>query len=234
MTVTTRRPPRVMGISVPKSGTHLLTAIFDAMGYRTIAQPKAVGREILDGCEFRADEEVYLYGHWRCNAATAEKLAQHGFRTILLLRDPRDIWLSMADYLKGGQPRAALLAEPGLKAMPIEEIRRMVIRGFEWPGFTCRPIRSFCNGWKKWQNHGAVVLRYETIGQSVASGILMKELLAVGIDPAEFLEAARRTHQPTGPVSGAARWRHTFDDELRALWTEHATGVASSLGYEEL
>jgi hypothetical protein len=234
MTATPRPPPRLMGISVPKSGTHLLTAIFDAMGYRTVAQPKAEGRQVLDGGEFGPQEAVYFYGHWRCKTATAERLAQHGLRTLLLLRDPRDIWLSMADYLQAGQPRAAVAGEPRLMSMPLDEIRRMVIEGFERPGFKCRPIRSFCEGWKKWQDHGAVVLRYEAIGQSVASGILMKELLAVGIDPAEFLEAARRTFRPTGPASGAARWRHTFDDELRALWKEHATGVASSFGYEEL
>jgi hypothetical protein len=234
MTGTNSRPPRVMGISVPKSGTHLLTAIFAAMGYRTLAQPKAEKRKVLDNLELAPQEEVYVYGHWRCKTDTVERLAQHDFRVLLLLRDPRDICLSMADFLQAGQPRGAALGDPTLRERPLDELRRMVIMGFEVPGFKCRPIRSYCEGWKNWQAHGAVVLRYETIGQSVVSGILMKELLAVGIDPAAFLEAARRTHKPTGPATGAARWRHEFDAGLRALWTEQAQGVASSFGYEEL
>lgn len=227
-------PSRIMGICVPKAGTHLLTDIFAAMGFRTLAQRKVEGRQIFEGCDFAPDESVYAYGHWRRNPGVPERLAHLQFRLLLLLRDPRDIWLSMADFLKGGQPRAAILGDPSLLNRSLPELRRMVIAGFQVPGFTCRPIRSHCEGWRKWQDHGAVVLRYEQIGHSVASGIHMKELLAVGVDPSAFLEAARATYRPPGPGPGAVRWRTEFDAELRGLWKEHATGVAASLGYEEL
>jgi hypothetical protein len=228
------RPGRLMCTSVPKAGTHLLASIFKAMGYRPIAHPKTAQREILDGCDFRPDESVCVYGHWRYRPEAAQRLAQRGFRTLVMLRDPRDVCLSMADFLKTGKHEAAVAAEPGLRGMPLEEIRRTVITGFDLPGYKSPPIRRICEGWKEWQACGAVVLKYEAIGQSVASGLLMKELLAIGIDPRDFLQAARRRWRPTGPASGANRWRRDFDAELRALWQREASGVASSLGYEEL
>jgi hypothetical protein len=228
------RPARLMCTSLPKAGTHLLATIFKAMGYRPLAHPKSDGKEVLDGIELAAVEDVCVYGHWRCRPATVERLAQYGFRTLVMLRDPRDVCLSMADFLNSGKHRSAVAAEPSLMDRPLDEIRRAVIVGFELPGYRSPPIASICKGWKEWQSHGAVVLKYEAIGQSVASGILMKELTAVGIDPGEFLQAARKRFRPTGPANGANRWRHEFDSGLRALWQAHAAGVASSLGYEEL
>jgi hypothetical protein len=227
-------PTRLLCTSVPKSGTHLLAAIFRAMGYRQMAHPKAKGRKILDGCEFGPDEAVCIYGHWRFLPESAERLAQRGFRTIVMLRDPRDICLSMADFLKTGKHKAAVAAEPSLLDLPLDEIRRRVITGFDLPGYKSPPIRRICEGWKEWQDHGAVVLKYEAIGQSVASGIFMNELQAIGLSPEGFLDAARSCYRPTGAASGAARWRHEFDAELRTLWQSEARGVASSLGYEEL
>jgi hypothetical protein len=228
-----KRPSRLMCTSLPKAGTHLVASIFKLMGYRTVAHPKASGG-VLSNLEFGTDEEVCVYGHWRCTPGTAERLADHGFRVLVVLRDPRDVCLSMADFIKSGKHRAAVAAEPGLMAMPLEDLRRSAILGLELPGFRSPPIASICRGWKEWQSHGAVVLKYEAIGQSVASGLLMKELLAVGIDPEAFLHAARRRFRPTGPATGANRWRHEFDAGLRQLWQTHAAGVASSLGYEEL
>jgi hypothetical protein len=234
MPETVTRPARLMCTSVPKSGTHLLASIFAAMGYRTLAHPKAKGRKILEGCEFAPDEDVCIYGHWRVEPSAVARLAQHDFRVLVMLRDPRDACLSMADFLKSGKHKAAVEAEPALLQMSLDDLRRGAITGFDLPGYKAPPIRRICEGWKGWQDHGAVVLKYESIGQSVASGILMHELRAVGLDPRQFLDAARRRYRPTGPATGANRWRHEFDDGLRALWQAHAQGVASSLGYEEL
>jgi hypothetical protein len=223
-----------MCTSVPKAGTHLLASIFAAMGYRAIAHPKAKGRQILDGCDFAPDEDVCLYGHWRVEPRAVARLADRDFRIVVMLRDPRDTCLSMADFLKSGKHKAAVAAEPALLDMSLDELRRGAIVGFDLPGYKAPPIRRICEGWKGWQDHGAVVLRYEGIGQSVASGLFMNELRAIGIDPAEFLQAARRRYRPTGPASGANRWRHEFDAGLRDLWREQAAGVAASLGYEEI
>ena len=223
-----------MCTSLPKAGTHLLVSIFAAMGYRALAHPKAKGRRILEGCDFAPDENVCVYGHWRVDSSAVARLAQHDFQIVVMLRDPRDTCLSMADVLKSGKHKAAVEAEPALLEMSLDELRRGAITGFDLPGYKSPPIRRICEGWTGWQDHGAVVLKYESIGQSVASGLFMNELLAIDIDPADFLQAARRRYRPTGPASGANRWRLEFDAGLRTLWHEQAAGVASSIGYEEL
>jgi hypothetical protein len=228
------RPARLLCTSIPKAGTHLLASIFKTMGYRPLAHPKAKGRAILDGCALPADEDVCLYGHWRYEPAAAARLAANGFRTIVMLRDPRDICLSMADFLHTGRHRAAVAAEPALLALPLDELRRRTITGFDLPGYRSLPVRRVCEGWTAWQDHGGVVLRYEAVGQSVASGMRFEELQSIGIDPRHFLQAARRRWHPGSTSTGVARWRTAFDAQLCELWRQHAAGVASSLGYEEL
>jgi hypothetical protein len=170
------RPARVIGLSIPKAGTHLLAAIFKTMGYRAVAHAKAPGRQILDGIDLQSDGDLYVYGRWRAQAEAAKRLADCGFRTIVLIRD----------------------------------------------------------GWKKWQEHDALVLRYEDIGRSVRSGILMQELRAIGLDPRTFLAAAEKRLKLRGKPPGECRWQREFDDELQEVWAIHAQGVAASLGYQDI
>jgi hypothetical protein len=225
---------RLIGLSIPKAGTHLLVAIFKHMGYRPVVHPMAPGRQLLDDIDFQSGGDVYVYGHWRAQPEAANRLADHGFRTIVLIRDPRDICLSMADSLKAGRMPGALKAEPSIATKSIRELQISVIEGFDLPKYKTSPIGKICDGWKRWQDQGAVIIRYEDIGRSVRSGILMSELQAADIDPHAFLEAARLKFKPRNPMAAAGRWQKEFDAELRQIWKMYASGVAASLGYLEI
>jgi hypothetical protein len=204
------------------------------MGYRAVADAKAPGRQILGSIDLQSVGDLYVYGHWRVQPAAAKRLADHGFRIIVLIRDPRDICLSMADYLCTGRHPSALKAEPSISNMSLRQLQIATIKGFDLPNYKSSPIGKVCDGWKKWQDHGAIVVRYEDIERSVRSGILMQELRAIGVDPQTFLTAALQRIKLRGAAPGECRWQREFDDELRDIWTNHAQGVAASLGYREL
>lgn len=226
---------RYIGLSIPKAGTHLLVAIFKGMGYRLYPHPKKRGRRILDGIDPDPALPAYVYGHWRYSADAAARLAGAGFAPLVLLRDPRDICLSMADYLKAGRHPTAHIAEPGLSDLPLADLREGAIRGFDLPNYTSPPISRICEGWLPWADHGALLFRYEDIAARARRGEPFGEVAAIGLDPAAFGRAARDRFRPGGGGDrGGYRWESQFDDRLRDIWRRHASGVAATLGYPEL
>lgn len=219
---------------MPTAEPRRVAGIFAAMGYRAMALPKrSRGEPLLEGAVIGPDERVCLYGHRRYDRATGACLDGSEFRTLVVLRDPRDICLAMADRLRAAQVAGGDAAAPHLGSMTLDDIRRQVIVGFDLPGYRTQPILRMCEGWKEWQRQGAVIVKAEAIAQSIRSGLLMHEIAALGVDPRGFLGAARRRFQPIGRPDGASRWRCEFDAGLRALWREQAGGVAAALGYDE-
>jgi hypothetical protein len=94
--------PRVLVTSLPKSGTHLLlNALLASPGMRLREGGRnwALGdRERARLLESIGRGEV-LYGHYPYTPEDAEALRRRGVRTVLLLRDPRDVAVSLAHYI---------------------------------------------------------------------------------------------------------------------------------------
>ncbi|MEH3145389.1 MAG: hypothetical protein PGN34_08570 [Methylobacterium frigidaeris] len=231
---------RIFATSVPKSGTHFLTQIFNGMGYNLQASRKydkyGLDIRLLDE-KFRNAEHACIYGHWRYNAQSAQDLAEYDYKIICLIRDPRDICLSMADYILRGSPRGAHESEPGLRSLTKREAIIATIKGFGLPNFKSKSIDKVCEGWLDWKNAGGIVLKYEDIITSVANQSPIATLQQVRVRPTEFLNSATSEYQSTKSatmnVGKAARWRSEFDDELSTIWNERAEGVATAWGYEE-
>ncbi len=234
---------RIFGASIPKSGTHFLTGIFREMGFSTLACRKVVDgnrrRMVLPEAALGAGAgDVYAYGHWRAKRESARQLADAGYAVLVLIRDPRDICLSMADFLKAGLPADVHKRVPELRHQPLREIIAGCIRGYRLDAFKQPGIRETCEGWLDWRRHGAVVLRYEDASAAVAERRTLPDLAGLGLDPDRFLAASVRCYRAASSSTmnkGVSfRWRSEFDDDLRDLWRREAAGVAAALGYEEV
>lgn len=226
--------------SIPKSGTHLLTSIFSRIGYSTHACRKAFGlpaHVLPEEVRNPKGDNIYAYGHYRYDARLADQLTDAGYKLAVLIRDPRDIALSMADYLKAGNPKRAHQAEPELSQMSHMELLLDTMHGFQLPNYNSAPMRTVCSGWLDWTARGAIVLRYEDLAQSAALGEPLGAWRSLGLCPDAMLEATRACFggkSETLNKAVANRWRSEFNDVLKAIWALQAPMVATSLGYPEV
>lgn len=118
------RPPRVFANSLPKAGTHLLTALLSALPQmmhsgrhvrldeypardrveRGETQPKAWGADPIDWSAVAGDlskvrNGQYATGHFPHSPDAARVLRGLDFRTLVLHRDPRDMAVSDVFYV---------------------------------------------------------------------------------------------------------------------------------------
>jgi len=231
---------RILGASLPKSGTHLLASIFRELGFETAAVRKEGVSEIVDVriLETARPGDLYYYGHLRARQSDVVEAAQkNGFRVVVLLRDPRDVCLSMVDFLQSGRPAAIRRGEPQLTRMSRSQLLRGVICGFDLPGYRTPPMADLAKGWLEWREHGAVVIRYEELAIAARGGPPIESVEKLGIAPAAFCAA---TAAVFGDTSGktfnkgvCGRWQAEFDSEARELWRRTASGVSAYLGYPE-
>lgn len=223
---------RIAGLSIPKSGTHFLVGVFRELGFKTYPQPKGAGRNLFDGVPASGLDGSYLYGHWRYARETAIRLEENGYRSLVLIRDPRDICLSMADYLKAGRHPDSALAS--LTEVPLRQLQIMSIRGFEHNTYRTPAIKRICEGWLPWRDHGAALFKYEELCRSARTGTELAQVQQLGVDTGAFLRATQRRMRSRLSPERQYRWQDEFDDELASIWNAHARGVASSLGYDEI
>jgi len=107
---------RVLANSFPKSGTHLLERLLrllfevapSAEFLRTDSHKEAERVLTAAGANCSGRQSVLLRGHQRYEPQIAALLARQQFRTILILRDPRDVVVSHARWVVGpkhGNPK---------------------------------------------------------------------------------------------------------------------------------
>ena len=225
----------IFGTSIPKSGTHLLVDIFERMGYETLACRKVGRVETLpEEFDVRTDKPCYIYAHYRAKEQIVRQIEGMGLPIVVMIRDPRDICLSMADFLHSGRPKSSHRLEPSLSKMTRRELIIGTILGFNLPGYPTRPMSEICRGWLEWSQHGALVVRYEDVVNSVLTGEPMLDWSVLDLCPARVLEATVASYKRSGTTFNRGeieRWRDEFDDELQALWREHVGDVTSLLGY---
>lgn len=116
-------PPRILANSVPKAGTHLLSRVLDGLphvahsGYflshHTYAQPRLdtkqpdVDVQKLSSDLARVSPGQYAIAHLRFGPTVQQMLRWWRFSHIFIVRDPRDMAISLVNYILK-RPRHAL------------------------------------------------------------------------------------------------------------------------------
>jgi len=93
--------PRVLVTSLPKSGTHLVIQPLHraGMALRPILEQWALGEAERRRLLLSVRRGEVLYGHVPHDGERAVLLRERGISVVVLLRDPRDVAVSMAHYI---------------------------------------------------------------------------------------------------------------------------------------
>lgn len=219
--------PPLFLTSIPKSGTHLVVPVLEAVletkghvlgkkGVRAGVVPPAFARH------------AFVYGHVRCRVRA---VTPAGLRILVLIRDPRDIVLSMRDYLARSRHPRHWAVRRMLARLPREEQLMRLVDGVAAMGFAVAPIEQHCGKMLEWRKRGGMVLRYEELMAPAGPDLLAE---AVGRSDlrdriADALALQRNARGSTFNVGGT-RWRAEMPravlDHLHAR-----SDIVTRLGY---
>jgi hypothetical protein len=236
----------VLLVSVPKSGTHLLerALCLHPSLYRRLA-PTLLRRSIdrrwggLDGLATRLRGGQVAVAHLRFREDYPEVLARHGVRTLFMVRDPRDVLVSLVHFAPGRKdfaPGRVYAQQPELK----DRIRTAIVGK---PEEKIPSIADRLDQYRGWLDSGALVVRFEDLVGASGGGDPERqvELLAgiyrhIGVPSNEELlrKIQGKVFSSASPTfrSGAiGQSKSAFDDDLEELFQRTAGQVAAAYGY---
>ncbi len=237
-----RALPRLVLISIPKSGTHLIERalclhprIYRPI-YPTLTRQNLGQYGGLPTLLARLGPGQLLVSHLPYSDTILEQLNDRGIRALFAVRDPRDILVSNAYYI-AAQPRHPLYAH--YTSCP--ELRDRIRLGIEGlPGQPETGIRARLEAFAPWADH-LPVIRFEELApsggpgdglSSAVTGLFGAAGIALAQPTAKHIAARlHSTASPTFRKGRAGQWREAFDPELKQLYRDQVSPLAAKLGY---
>lgn len=253
--------PRVIANSIPKAGTHLLMSTLDAVpglrfsgmhfGYGELTSPEEVSarRRLadLDKAIGRLGTAQYMMGHIRCRPEVVALLAARGCRNLVCIRDPRDIALSWAMFLKSNT-RHPLHARLMATYPDFDDLLQVVITGApsgqnggpngpELPSLSNHLDRYL--GWL--DEPDSCVVRYEDLigprgggsedAQLAAVERILQFIGAAKAEQAAVADSVYSTTSATFRRGQIGSWRAEMPARHQALIQERCGDQLQALGY---
>lgn len=214
--------------SVPKSGTNLLKQAMTPFGpyqghfgmYDGSSGKKWGHAALVSILEGLADQEGYVTCHLHWRPEFEEVIRSSGMKVIYLYRDPRDMVVSHAHYVKKTASHSlhGVYKELGLQAcirlsmsgMPNE-------RRFEFPDIANRYLPYL-----GWRQPGYYRLQFEdVIGFSLMDWESLASFCGDVSAATEMMMAIRPEESPTYRQGKAGGWTEEMDAENQAYFKEH-------------
>lgn len=242
--VRNRDEPRVLCVTVPKSGTHLLERVvcLHPRIYRALVPTVHEGNLDRYGGLWkmlgRLGPGQALFTHLPYKPRFEEAVAGTGARMLFLVRDPRDVAVSEVHYTLSHPETPghhALRRQPDLHAR-----LRLVIEG----GEGLLPLAARLARFEGWLRADPLLVRFEDLvgpegGGSAATQMDTLEQifshLQVPIDSEQLIDLRQRVFSEASPTFRRGRiggWRDAFTPELRELFVREASPVLSMFGYQ--
>jgi hypothetical protein len=237
--------------SIPKSGTHLLMQALDEMdGIRPTGVHLQKAKVVRDGSEpversrdiaWDKVEKVlrrnarpgqYMSAHIWAQPELFEQLTTNGYSILFMIRDPRDVVVSQAAYVK--RLRRHPDHERFSRALESDQDRyRAIIEGYgaDESGPVGVSLAERLEGFAPWLDHPDVLTcRFEDLigpsgggSRDVQTATLRKVAAAIGapLDAAEAEALSGQVWSPRSATFNKGRiggWRESFDDRTRELF----------------
>ncbi len=251
-----RTGPRIFINSIPKAGTHLLTAElekFDGVfNSRLHLELDRIGRLEGEAQDFvlspkqaaryldQVRQGQYFSAHMFWSAEMEQMLADREMKTVFVTRDPRDILVSRYHYVMG-------LRRHHLHQFLTENCAndadrwRALIEGHRASPFI-RPMRDMLNGFLPWkESSSGLTIRFEDlVGQRGGGSLSAKreclERLSAhcGLKGHDLdrLAATGTAATPTLRKGQANAWRSGLSPEIAAMVHAHCGEELVRLGYD--
>lgn len=190
----------------------------------------------------------YVSGHLYWSQELIELLVSHDIRTLFIIRDLRDVAVSLANYLTYKNPNHRL--HPYFKSLSSDNARLMaVIAGLPETvlndGKREKSIGESAIAFKPWLNEpNCLVVRFEDLIGSAGGGSDRQQLdsvraivnyLGVNLSEAEISQVAQNIffqRSTTFRKGQIGDWRNHFTEEHKQAFKEVAGDVSIDLGYE--
>jgi hypothetical protein len=232
--------PRVLVVSLPKAGTHLVeraVCLHPRLHRRFLPtlNPENVGEDRLAGRVGALRPGQVLVAHLPFDPAYPALLED--VKTIFAVRDPRDMAVSLAHYIAG---RGAHPLHFAYSERPDARSRlELAILGDPEARPPAPSLASLLAGFSGWLDSGALVVRFEDLIGSRGGGDDEAQARAIraiydrlGIEPpARLTERLFSSASPTFRQGRIGGWRESFDDELEALFEREAGEWMEVYGY---
>ncbi len=238
--LTNRTEPRILCVSVPKAGTHLLE--------RALCLHPRLYRKLIptihDGNLVRYDGlETLLH-----NLKVGEIIVSHLYfdkqyqgiikaldiRTIFIIRDPRDVVISQAYYVARSKRH---YMHDLFVGKDLRERIKIAIQGYPQRGYlsTAQRLEAFSG----WLDSGALVVRFEELVgvDRIESLRSIYEYLGLQVND-DFLEWLGENliskASPTFRQGSTGHWQQVFDDELLSLFEKGVSeDMLAQYGYAD-
>jgi hypothetical protein len=234
--------PKVLCVSLPKAGTHLVeraVCLHPSMHRRILPtlNPENGGQEGLAGVLARLRAGQVVLAHLPFDPVYPPLLEGEGVRVLFAVRDPRDIAVSLAHYIEGRGDHPLHFVH---RARPDERSRiELAILGDPEVRPSAPSLESLASGFAGWLESGALVVRFEELIGARGGGARGAQERAVGdiysylgLEPTDRVaDRLFSTASPTFRAGQIGQWRERFDPELEALFEREAGRWMEVYGY---
>jgi hypothetical protein len=238
--------PPVLLVSIPKSGTHLLerALCLHPLLFRKVA-PTLSRRSIdqkwggVEGLAQRLQPGQVAVSHLRYVDGDAEVLARRGVKTLFMIRNPRDLLVSLVHYNVDRED----IRVHGLYANLPDQKERLRPAIVGDPANRIPSIGRRLELYRGWLDSGALVVRFEDLVGASGGGDHDTQLdtlrsifrhLEVPTDERLLHEIRAKvfsTASPTFRKGSIGQSKQAFDEELEALYRQQAGEVVGAYGY---
>ena len=251
-------PPRVCAISLPKSGTHLLSSVLSRlpkmmfsgvhMDLNEYIPPGGLESAAVDVRDLRNRLGSVRHGqfmtcHFPAVPELADALRELEFATLLIVRDPRDVMVSLAHYLASDRSHHF---HRRLAPVPFPDRLSALITGF--PADASSPglpsIGDRLALYRPWlARPGVCVVRFEELvgpdgeGSRADQIAITKRVADCVRRPLTDEQARRIADRIWSPRSSTFRdgrsggWRDVFTEDHRRTFDHQAGAVMEAFGY---
>lgn len=233
--------PRILLVSVPKSGTHMLESILEEFpglrnsGWRTLTNETCSDQSIR-----RIGRGMFANSHLYYTPELARLIREQGIKTIFVMRDPRDIVVSRYKYIREIDhlhPAHQFLASfdndrDGLMAAIAGKDNIM-------PG-----MQTVLEGFRGWLHDDAVLsIKYEDLvgstgmGSDAARAQTLSDIAShlespITQDSLDRLDHALRSKNSSTRRKGViGGWKEEFSEEHTAFFKQHLQQLLNEYGY---
>jgi sulfotransferase 6B1 len=232
--------PRVLVVSLPKAGTHLVerAVCLHPRLYRRFLptlNPENVGEDGLAGVLRAHRPGQVVVAHLPFDPAYRELLAD--VTTLFVVRDPRDMAVSLAHYIesRGDHPLHFAYSERPDERSRIE----LAILGDAEARPPAPSLESLLAGFAGWLDSGALVVRFEDLigarggGDDATQAQTIRAVYdRLGLDvPPRLTERLFSNASPTFRKGQIGGWRESFDADLEALFEREVGKWMEVYGY---
>ncbi len=237
-------PPLLIN-SIPKSGTNLLDSLLKEFpGFA----PRA-GRTLMEwgGTSDRTINRIssiksgyYQLAHLPMDEKLAIYLDKLGLKTVMIVRDPRDVLVSNYKYVLNMD--VTHKSHKYIKDQPnnIERIKACIV-GREGVIAPIYDVYKSYSGWLDSKN--CLVVKFEDLVGSKGGGcdkiqrekvVAILKFLDVVVSEAELDHIVEKMKSPNTPTFRAGKtggWKSHFDDELLSFFDDHIKDMMALYGY---